>query len=76
MAMYGRQSQWQLIWGVALILIGVFLLFDRFFIFSFPDMVRILWPVSLIAIGVSRLFGRPSVHRIDPGRENAQSPSI
>ncbi len=57
----GRRSYYT---GVILILVGVFFLLPKIFMFSF-EFTRLFWPVILIAAGIVIVFRRGFSHRHD-----------
>jgi hypothetical protein len=68
-------ASWQLAWGFFFIITGLLLLFDRFYIFSFAQAVRLFWPAGMIALGISKLLTRKSESKSET-QDNAQSPTI
>jgi hypothetical protein len=65
------RAGWQLMAGFFLIGLGVVLLLDRFYIFSFSHAFRLFWPLALIAIGIAKLWSRTSMRRLTPEQDNA-----
>jgi lia operon protein LiaF len=48
----------QLFWGIILVLLGVLLLLDKFYIFDFGDFISTFWPLILVALGIKILLDR------------------
>ena len=66
---------WQLAWGIILVITGLLLLLDRFYIFDLAQMFHLYWPLILIAVGITKLLCRRTGPSIDERQNNVGTAS-